>query len=324
MPAMKLTDDLGRTLVFHHAPKRVVSLVPSDTHNLIALGAADRLVGRTRYCESPEAAAVPVVGGTKDVDVDAVVALAPNLVIANQEENTRAALEALAQRVPVLVSLPRRIDDGISHLARVARVLDVAGAEPARSLIRRGYELRDRVVARNTAQRRRREATPPAGSPWEAPPMRPSRPKLVRTPRPPGLDDERPRGFVPIWMDPLMTLNADTFGSDILESAGVANVFGDRLRLYPLAADLGKSAPHDASGRDVRYPRITLDELAARDPEIVILPDEPYAFSERDAAVFAELLPEARIVRVSGKDLFWYGAWTIDAVDRLAGQLAPP
>src|SRR5262245_14485057 len=119
MPAMKLTDDLGRTLTFVQAPGRVVSLVPSDTYNLSALGAADRLVGRTRYCEGPEVAAVPIVGGTKDVDVDAVVALAPQLVIANQEENTRAALEALAPRVPLLVSLPRRVADGISHLARL-------------------------------------------------------------------------------------------------------------------------------------------------------------------------------------------------------------
>ena len=314
MPSLKLTDDLGRTLVFIHPPRRVVSLVPSDTHNLIALGAVDRLVGRTRYCDSPEAAAVPVVGGTKDVDVDAVLALAPHLVIANQEENTRPALEALAARVPVLVSLPRRVADGIAHLARLARVLDVGEREPAHELIRRGYALRDRATIR-----RRPETTPPAGSPWEVPPVRPSRPKLERTPRP---EDGRPRAFVPIWMDPLMTLNADTFGSDVLAQVGVLNVFGERLRLYPLAADLGKMAPQDASGRDVRYPRITLDEVKARDPELVILPDEPYAFSDADAAVFAALLPAARIVRVSGKDLFWYGAWSIDAIDRLAAELA--
>jgi ABC-type Fe3+-hydroxamate transport system substrate-binding protein len=314
MAAVKLTDDLDRTLVFVRPPRRVVSLVPSDTHNVIALGAADRLVGRTRYCESPEAAAVPVVGGTKDVDVDAVLALAPDLVLANQEENTRAALEALAPRAPVLVSLPRRVADGISHLARLARALAVADRDPARSLIGRGYALRDRAIS----QRRRRETTPPTGSPWEAPPLRPSRPQLPRPER----ADGRPRAFVPIWMDPLMTLNADTFGSDVLEQVGVANAFGERMRLYPLAADLGKTAPRDASGRDVRYPRITLDEIAARQPELVILPDEPHAFSAQEEAVFAGLLPAARIVRVSGKDLFWYGAWTIDAIDRLAARLA--
>jgi ABC-type Fe3+-hydroxamate transport system substrate-binding protein len=314
VPALKLTDDLGRTLVFIHAPRRVISLVPSDTYNVIALGAGDRLVGRTRYCESPEAADVPVVGGTKDVDVDAVLALAPHLVIANQEENSREALEALAARVPVLVSLPRRVADGVSHLARLARVLGLGAAEPAHSLIRRAYALRDR-----TAPRRRTPTTPPAGSPFEAPPVRPSQSKLERTPRP---EDGRPRAFIPIWMDPLMTLNADTFGSDILAQVGVINVFGERLRLYPLAADLGKTAPQDAAGRDVRYPRITLDEVKAREPALVILPDEPYAFSDEDAAKIAAAVPAARIVRVSGKDLFWYGAWSIEAIDRLAAELA--
>ncbi|MBC7977260.1 MAG: ABC transporter substrate-binding protein, partial [Myxococcales bacterium] len=109
MPTLKLTDDLGRTLSFGRAPRRIVSLVPSDTYSVLALGAADRLVGRTIYCDLPQVAAVPTIGGTKDVDVEAVVALEPDLVIANQEENTRVALEALAARVPVLVSLPRRV-----------------------------------------------------------------------------------------------------------------------------------------------------------------------------------------------------------------------
>lgn len=278
VPTLSLLDDLGRTLRFAQPPRRVVSLVPSDTHSVIALGARDRLVGRTAYCETPEAEDVAVVGGTKDVDVDAVLALAPDLVIANQEENTRAALEALAPSVPVLVSLPRRVDDGVAHLARLARIFGLADREPARSLVRRGYALRGAHAGGTTA-------------------------------------------FVPIWMDPLMTINADTFGSDVLAHVGIANAFGDRLRLYPLAADLGKTAPRDAAGRDVRYPRVTFDEVRARKPALVILPDEPHAFSAADEAVIAEALPGSRIVRVSGKDVFWYGAWTIEAIDRLAAQL---
>jgi ABC-type Fe3+-hydroxamate transport system substrate-binding protein len=304
VPSLKLTDDLGRTLVFVHPPERIVSLVPSDTYSLIALGAADRLVGRTRFCEMPEVAHLPVVGGTKDVDIDAVLALAPQLVIANQEENTRAALEALAQRVPVLVSLPRRVNEGIAHLARLARILGLGANDPARSLIRRGYQLRDRLVSPDVT-------TPAEGVPV-VPDLRRSRRETT-----PG----RIRAFIPIWMDPLMTLNADTFGSDVLVQCGIANVFGQRLRLYPLAADLGKAAAQDPAGRDTRYPRISMFEIKERKPALVILPDEPHAFSPEDEAVFREALPDARIVRISGKDVFWYGAWTIDAIDRLTERL---
>src|SRR5687767_8067301 len=111
---------MGRELLFAAPPTRVVSLVPSDTHSLFALGCGDRVVGRTRFCVEPaHAASVPEIGGTKDVDVEAVLDLRPQLVIANQEENGRAALERLATQVPVLVSLPRRVADGIAHLARL-------------------------------------------------------------------------------------------------------------------------------------------------------------------------------------------------------------
>lgn len=278
MPTLKVTDDLGRALLFGQPPRRIVSLVPSDTYSVVALGAGDRLVGRTTYCEHGDG--VPTVGGTKDADVDAVIALEPQLVIANQEENSRRTLETLAERgIQVLVSLPRRVDQGISHLARLARILGLAQEEVSKDLIKRGYEL---TSALPTAR----------------------------------------RAFVPIWMDPLMTLNADTFGSDVLLRVGVSNVFGDRLRLYPLAADLGKAKPEDSSGRDERYPRVTLDEVRLKGADLVVLPDEPHAFTPEDEAVFRELLPTARIVRVSGKDLFWYGAWTIAALGRLASQLA--
>ncbi|MBP6849628.1 MAG: ABC transporter substrate-binding protein, partial [Kofleriaceae bacterium] len=234
-PMQRLRDDLGRDVCLLRPPRRVVSLVPSDTYTLFALGCGERVVGRTTYCDQPaDAATIPTVGGTKDVDVDAVLALAPELVIANQEENSRPALERLAERVPLLVSMPRRVADAVAHVARLARALDVARTPAAVELVRRGYELC---------------AAPP-------PPVRAT-------------------AFVPIWMDPLMTMNADTFGSDVLAAVGIGNAFDDRLRLYPLAADLGKAAAADPRGRDQRYPRVTVEEVAARAPALVVLPDEP-------------------------------------------------
>ncbi len=290
MATLRVRDDLGRELLIGRPPSRVVSLVPSDSYSVRALGAGDRLVGQTRFCDPPGADAAPValVGGTKDVDVAAVLALGPDLVLANQEENTRAALEALAaERVPVLVSLPRRAADGLAPLARLARVLGLAETVVARELLAAGYH-----------GLRAAEAAAVAMAPG-----------ADRAPQ--------PRVFVPIWRAPWMTLNADTFGSDLLRLAGADNVFAERLRLYPLAADLGKQAAQDPDGRDQRYPRLELDEVAPRAPDLVLAPDEPYPFGPDELAVLRAHLPGARVVACSGKDLFWSGAWAIGALPRL-------
>src|ERR1700733_9880667 len=132
------TDDRKRVLEFSRAPARVVSLVPSDTLNVAALGCREALVGRTDYCELPAdvVAALPSVGGTKNPRIDDIVRLEPDLVLANQEENTRGDLEALAQRgVRVYVAFPKRVADGLAHLARLARIFGVARDPSVRELV---------------------------------------------------------------------------------------------------------------------------------------------------------------------------------------------
>ncbi len=276
MPALRILDDRQRELVFLRPPRRVVSLVPSDTLNVIALGAGERLVGRTRYCDAPPS--LPAIGGTKDVDVDAVAALMPDLILANQEENSRAHLEQLAQLgLPLFVSFPRTVVDGLSHLGRVAKILEVE----VRELLRRAYAALKEAEA------------------------------ALRTKRP-------LRAFVPIWMDPLMTVNEQTFVSDALRLGGGENVFAGRQRMYPLAADLGQAVPRPAGTRDTRYPRVTMQEVVDRQPEAVLLPDEPHPFSEEDAQVFHQALPaQTRIARCGGRDFTWYGAQSIEGIPRL-------
>ncbi len=205
MSLLRIRDDRGRALDLGSAPRRVVSLVPSDTLSVADLGCGGALVGRTDYCELPEevVARVPSVGGTKNPRVDDVCALEPDLVLANQEENTRGDLEEMARRgLRVYVAFPRRVADGLAHLARLARIFRVERDEGARDLLRRGY-----AAFREAEEARRR-----------------------RLPL---------RSFCPIWMKPLMTVNGDTFISDMLDLCGASNVFADRERRYPLAADLG-------------------------------------------------------------------------------------
>ena len=97
--------------------RRVVSLVPSLTATVADLGAADRLVGRTRYCvEPPAVRRVPALGGTKNPDIAAVVALAPDLVLACTEENRPEDLAALrAAGIRVHAVMPRSLD-GVDRL----------------------------------------------------------------------------------------------------------------------------------------------------------------------------------------------------------------
>lgn len=291
MTILRVHDDRNRALDFGSPPKRVVSLVPSDTLNVAALGCASALAGRTDWCELPEdlVARLPSVGGTKNPRVDAVCDLQPDLVLANQEENTRGDLEKLAQRgVRVYVAFPKRVAEGLAHLAKLARIFGVEGDAAVKELLKKGYE-------------------------------------ALRVPAP---ADPIPT-FCPIWMDPLMTIHGDTFISDMLAVAGARNVFADRERRYPLAADLGRASPASAektAGRDVRYPRVTEQEVIARAPDLVLLPDEPHPFSEQDAAHFRGLpIPAARrgaVVRTSGKDLCWYGARSVEGIPRVRSLVA--
>jgi ABC-type Fe3+-hydroxamate transport system substrate-binding protein len=291
MASVRIRDDRGKALTFAEPPRRVVSLVPSDTYSIVRLGAAERLVGRTRYCVEPagEVEPIEVVGGTKDADVERIVALAPDVVVANQEENARGDIQRLEDAgVRVLLSFPRTVASGVNHLARLASLFGLRDG-PAKALVAGAYHaLREADAA------------------------------LAKDPRPPV------RVFVPIWMDPLMTCSGDTFTSDVLALAGARNVFVGRERRYPLAADLGRTVPLPAErivGRDVRYPRITPDEVVARAPELILLPDEPHPFSEADAAVFRALdVPAARLGNVrfcDGKDLTWYGARGLEGLARL-------
>jgi ABC-type Fe3+-hydroxamate transport system substrate-binding protein len=283
-------DDRGRTIQLPAAPRRVVSLVPSDTLTVADLGCGAALVGRTDYCELPAdlVAKIPSVGGTKNPSVEKILALTPDLVLANQEENTRKDLEALAQAgVRVFVAFPRRVADGVAHMARLARMFRVEKDERVRALCRAAYE-------------------------------------AIREAESSRASDKPVPTFCPIWMTPLMTIHGDTFISDMLALAGATNVFADRERRYPLAADLGAAVPwtlEQVGQRDVRYPRVTMEEVNARSPELILLPDEPHPFSEADAEVFRkEPTPAAAkgaIVRTGGKDLCWYGSRSVEGLPRL-------
>jgi iron complex transport system substrate-binding protein len=135
---------------------RVVSLCPSLTDTLFELGCGALLVGRTKFCVRPAdgVAAVERVGGTKNPKLDRIVALAPDLVLMNEEENRREDAEALAAHgVPVLSTFAR---DVAGAAAAVVTIGDAVGASAAARRWAQAIDERARAVAADAALRPRR------------------------------------------------------------------------------------------------------------------------------------------------------------------------
>lgn len=261
--------------------QRIVSLVPSDTYTLLRLGVGRRLVGRTEYCIEPH----------EEVGHIEVVGGTKNADVARILElkpDLVVANQEENRRKDIDDLRSAGVEVLLSFPKTVAEGLD--HAERLADVVQCGD--RDVLAAhRATVERLQQCEVEPVPC------------------------------FVPIWMDPLMTVNAGTFISDVLELCGGRNVFSDRERRYPLSADLGLRAPVPSGDRDTRYPRVTLAEVEQRAPQVVLLPDEPHEFSEADRAVFAGLaIPAAKQGKVrfcDGKDLMWYGLRAVEGLERI-------
>lgn len=212
-------------------------------------------------------ASKPRVGREKDPDLAKIRALAPDLVVANIEENRREVVEELrAWGVPVWVTFPRTVREGIAMIRELG---ELTGARAAAEAL--AADLERRYEARRRAGQGRRPA----------------------------------RVFCPIWRDPYMTINRDTYVHDVLALCGGENVFADRAE---------------------RYPAIRLEEVAAAAPEVILLPDEPYRFRPRHRADFEPFrtipaLATGRVHFVDGKLLTWYGPRIAEALERLPSLL---
>lgn len=238
------SDDLGEPVPVT-SPARVVSLVPSLT-DAIETSAPGMIAGATDYCTHPESLDVPRVGGSKYPDVQAVLDLRPDLVVANAEENRPQDVERLrANGVPVWVtSAAVTVPDGLGSVRR---------------LLTQGLGLTEP------------DWLPVAEDLW-------SRPVPVHS-----------RAIIPVWRRPWVVLGRDTFAGDVLLRLGVANAY---------------------AGHEERYPRPKLAELRAQDVDLVVLPDEPYLFTDTDGP---EAFPGKRYRLVNGRHLTWCGPSLVDA-----------
>jgi len=206
--APPLVDARGIACALDQPPQRIVSLVPSTTETLHALGCADRVVGVTRFCCHPGewTRTIPNIGGTKDVEIDRVRALQPDLVIGNCEENTAEIFDALAPHVPVWAAFPKTVADAIDDLRHVSTLVH---AQERGEALATGIETQARQLQALATQR----------GPFTYAYL--------------------------IWRAPWMTINQDTFIADMLATAGGTNVFGTHPERFPTVTleDLGAARP---------------------------------------------------------------------------------
>ncbi len=248
--------------------RRIVSLVPSLTETVCDLGVSGRLVGVTRFCVSPvgELQLVPRVGGTKNPDLAQIAALEPDLVLCNSEENRREDVDWLRARFRVLESQPRSIPEA----AEVVRELGFLLGVPHET---------ESILLEIEAQILRAEVM--------------------------NLGREPLRVFYPIWRQPWISINRQTYVHDVLTRAGAVNV---------------------CAHREARYPFLAADSLLRLKPDLVLLPTSPFAFT-RDHR--EELLREnvfgmgVPILLVDGRNFCWHGARSGHGLGSVANLIRP-
>jgi ABC-type Fe3+-hydroxamate transport system substrate-binding protein len=192
------TDQLGNAIFLQHEPARIISLVPSQTELLHALGLEKEVAGITKFCVHPPHwfHSKTRIGGTKDIHMNRLRALQPDLILANKEENDKEQIEELSRHYPVWVSDIHTLSDALRMILSIGELI--------------GKQAEARLLAAEIARRFDALGVP-------------------RSTQPTGIP---PRTAYFIWRKPWMVAGGDTFIHDMMVRCGFHNLFGDRGR-YP-------------------------------------------------------------------------------------------
>lgn len=183
-------DQTGRNIILNKAPKRIISLVPSQTELLFDLGLADEVIGITKFCIHPDKwfRSKTRIGGTKEIKMEIIDQLQPDLIIANKEENVKEQIEELEKHFPVWVSDVNNLTDAYEMIEQIG-------------VITNKEDLANKIMLRikeNFAQL-------------------PTHYSRLRT-------------AYFIWQNPYMAVGGDTFIHSMLEVAGFANIYSREKR----------------------------------------------------------------------------------------------
>jgi ABC-type Fe3+-hydroxamate transport system substrate-binding protein len=225
------------------------------------MGLGGVLVGATDYCPlSDRYPEIRRVGGTKNARVKDIIELKPDLVILDQEENTKALAQDLeSSGLTIWVTFPRTVKQAIADLQEIANIYALEDLTRQVIWLERAVDWLEGSRTSN--------------------PIRVFCPVWQEGP------DSAPTGWI--------TFNHDTYAHDLLALCGAENIFG--------------------GNESARYPSVTLAEVREASPDLILLPSEPFPFSEEDANNINDVLADpketekARVHRIDGRLVFWHG-----------------
>ncbi|MFN8321088.1 MAG: helical backbone metal receptor [Chitinophagales bacterium] len=229
------TDQLGKKHEINFPPKRIVSLVPSQTEFLFDIGLNQEITGITRFCIHPidKVKTKTIIGGTKQLHLEKIFELQPELIIGNKEENEQTQIEELQKHFPVWMSDIRTIEDACGMMREVSRIVNhETTGEQLTNTITKGF---DELVNKNFVF---------------------------------------PTAAYLIWRKPYMIAGSDTFINELMSYLGVENIFGHRSR-YPeiTMEELSMMKPQFIflSSEPYRFTKQHIDEFKSICPDSKVL-----------------------------------------------------
>jgi iron complex transport system substrate-binding protein len=257
------TDELGRTVYIVQSPARIISLAPSVTETLFALGVGDRVVGVTTYCDyPPEAKAKASIGDTQKPNLEKIVALKPDLIIASTSSQLESFVRNIEDaKIPLYISNPRNIEETVTSIQAIG---DVVGASEKAQELTGKLRARIEQVHLRTATR------------------------------------EKPKVFVMLGAEPLITVGGKTFINDLITQAGGFSISADQ------SSD---------------YPQYSFETVIARRPEIIFLQAGDDKLPERLKQTPAAL--NGRLYHMNDDLLLRPGPRIVDGLEQIAEKIHP-
>lgn len=189
-------DQMGRVIEISTPPRRIISLVPSQTELLFYLGLDQEVVGLTKFCVHPRTQfkSKPRVGGTKKYNFEKIRSLQPDLIIGNKEENDQEQIEALAKEFPVWMSDILNLEEALEMIDSIGQLV---GKESKAEILIEKIILQFNQLQKDISVKK-----------------------------------EKPKTAYFIWKNPMMVAASQTFINEMLQIAGFENIFG-HLNRYP-------------------------------------------------------------------------------------------